>query len=110
MGKPLSVAFAEFRDQLKALIKKAGIATPDGRWAEEEILDALTKHFEAPTPDIDVMAQIAYEGYRAHTGGISVATGQTIPEWKDLKNPIKDAWKASTIAVVKSMLGQQASK
>ena len=42
------------------------------------------------------LAQLAYEAYRAHTGGISLASGQPIPEWNALKFDIQEAWKAST--------------
>lgn len=45
------------------------------------------------------LARAAYEGYRKHTGGKSLATGQPIPEWYDLPDPIKDAWKASITAI-----------
>ena len=46
------------------------------------------------------MAQIAYEAYRNHTGGKSLATGQNIPEWPDLAPVIKAAWEAAANAVV----------
>lgn len=45
------------------------------------------------------LAEAAYEGYRAHTGGKSLATGQLIPAWDELRNEIKDAWLASITAV-----------
>lgn len=45
------------------------------------------------------MARAAYEGYRAHTGGISLATGQSIPEWDHLPDAIRDAWCAAVVAV-----------
>jgi len=41
------------------------------------------------------LAQLAYEAYRAHTGGISLASGQPIPAWDALKPEIQEAWKAS---------------
>lgn len=44
-------------------------------------------------------AQIAYEAYRNHTGGISLASGQPIPEWPDLKPEIQAAWAASASAL-----------
>jgi len=49
------------------------------------------------------LARAAYEGYRAHTGGKSLATGQTIPEWDELRNEIKDAWLASVAAVQETL-------
>ena len=36
------------------------------------------------------LAQLAYEAYRAHTGGISLASGQPIPEWNALKPEIQE--------------------
>jgi len=45
------------------------------------------------------LAQLTYEAYRAHTGGISLATGQPIPEWDALKPEIRGAWETSTEAV-----------
>jgi hypothetical protein len=44
-------------------------------------------------------AQVAYEGYRDHTGGISLASGQAIPEWGALRPDIQAAWCASAHAL-----------
>jgi hypothetical protein len=41
------------------------------------------------------LPQLAYEAYRAHTGGISLASGQPIPAWDALKPEIQEAWRAS---------------
>lgn len=49
-------------------------------------------------------AEVAYNGYRDHTGGISLASGGPIPEWKDLRPDIQAAWKASAAALRKIML------
>lgn len=46
------------------------------------------------------MAETAYEAYRAHTGGKSLATGADIPPFADLPLAIKDAWAASARAVM----------
>lgn len=43
--------------------------------------------------------EIAYEAYRAHTGGVSLASGQPIPEAHDLRPDIQDAWRASAAAL-----------
>lgn len=43
--------------------------------------------------------QMAYEAYRAHTGGISLASGQPIPNWAALKPAIRAAWETSAEAV-----------
>lgn len=45
------------------------------------------------------LPQLAYEAYRAHTGGISLASGQPIPAWAQLKPEIQEAWRASTNVV-----------
>ncbi len=45
------------------------------------------------------LPQLAYEAYRAHTGGISLASGQAIPAWDALKPEIQEAWRASTTSV-----------
>lgn len=41
------------------------------------------------------MGEIAYNAYRDHTGGISLATGVQIPEWRFLPKDIKAAWEAA---------------
>ena len=43
---------------------------------------------------------IAYNGYRAHTNGKSLATGQDIPLWENLAPVIQAAWRAAAIAVM----------
>lgn len=49
-------------------------------------------------------AKAAYNGYRDHTGGKSLATGQNIPEWVDLALVIQQAWDAAARAVVEAYL------
>lgn len=49
------------------------------------------------------IAEIAYEAYRAHTGGVSLASGQPIPEWEKLRPDIQAAWKASADALASWM-------
>jgi len=44
-------------------------------------------------------AAIAYEAYRNHTSGKSLVTGQTIPEWHELREDIQLAWMAAADAV-----------
>lgn len=51
-------------------------------------------------------AQIAYEAYRNHTGGISLASGGPIPEWGGLRPDIQAAWKASADALRKPVTGE----
>ncbi|MEP6963341.1 MAG: hypothetical protein ABI995_14765 [Acidobacteriota bacterium] len=54
-------------------------------------MELTERHFE--------MGQIAYEGYIKQSGGVSLATGDKLPPFAELKQPIKDAWAASAIAV-----------
>ena len=49
-------------------------------------------------------AAIAYEAYRAHTGGISLATGHAIPEWHELRQDIQLAWQQAALAVENQVL------
>lgn len=44
-------------------------------------------------------AAMAYLSYRQHTGGVSLATGQVLPEWHELREDIQNAWRAAAAAV-----------
>jgi len=57
-------------------------------------------------PEVD-LAEVVYTGYRDHTGGKSLATGQNLPLWADLAPVIQAAWKASVTAVLAVMNGKQ---
>lgn len=46
------------------------------------------------------MGQRAYEGYRDHTGGVSLANGGPIPAWADLPPAIRAAWGAAAKALL----------
>ena len=52
------------------------------------------------------LEQLAYEAYRAHTGGISLASGQPIPAWDALKPEIQAAWDTSTAAVLTAAINR----
>ena len=41
----------------------------------------------------------AYEAYRDHTNGKSLATGQPIPQWYQLPPTIQEAWNAAAEAI-----------
>ncbi len=43
----------------------------------------------------DNPAKALYEAYRGHTGGVSLASGQPIPEWEALRTDIQAAWGAA---------------
>ena len=45
------------------------------------------------------LGEIGYEAYRSHTGGISIISGQPIPEWSALRAEIREAWEAGAGAV-----------
>jgi len=49
------------------------------------------------------LAEIAYEAYRDHTGGISLVSKLPIPTWEKLSPEIKAAWEAASIAVRKEL-------
>lgn len=50
--------------------------------------------------------ELAYEAYRAHTGGVSLASGQPIPAWDALKPEIQAAWDTSTAAVLTAAINR----
>lgn len=52
-------------------------------------------------------AEVAYTAYRDYTGGVSLASGQRIPEWPELRDDIKAAWQASAKAL-RSRIGDAA--
>lgn len=49
--------------------------------------------------DEKTLGEIAYEAYRAKSGGVSLVSGQAIPAFADLTDPIKEAWEAAGSAV-----------
>ncbi len=53
--------------------------------------------------EVNLIGRLAYEAYCKKTGGKSLATGDTLPEWIDLREPIRDAWGEAAIAVATEM-------
>ena len=45
------------------------------------------------------LGRIAYAAYVADAGGKSLVSGATLPEWEELKAPIRSAWIAAARAV-----------
>lgn len=43
--------------------------------------------------------QVAYEGYKHRSRGVSLISGDDLPEWGDLPDDIRQAWQASADAV-----------
>lgn len=43
--------------------------------------------------------QVAYEAYRDEAGGVSLATGDPLPEFAELSYAIRAAWEAAADAV-----------
>ena len=43
--------------------------------------------------------RVAYEAYRDAAGGVSLATGDPLPDFEDLSAPIRAAWEVSAQAV-----------
>ena len=54
--------------------------------------------------EIVTYGQIAYEAYRSHTNGKSIATGDSIPVWDDLDERIQAAWMVAGVAVMDQAL------
>jgi len=50
------------------------------------------------------LGKLAYNAYRKHTGGVSLATGQQIPEFEGLNPAIRDAWAVAASAVFEAAL------
>lgn len=45
------------------------------------------------------LGDIAYQGYRKQSGGVSLVSGEKLPDFGALKQEIKDAWAAAAIAI-----------
>lgn len=45
------------------------------------------------------LAQVAYDAYCKQTGGVSLISGDKLPEFDKLKLEIRDAWYAASEAV-----------
>lgn len=44
--------------------------------------------------------KVAYEGYRVSSGGRSLVSGVTLPEWTDLTPEIREAWTSAADSVL----------
>lgn len=51
------------------------------------------------------LGKVAYEAYCQQTGWKSLATGQDLPKWVDLRAEIKEAWDISAHAVFVEVVG-----
>lgn len=49
---------------------------------------------------VKTSGQIAYEAYCNATGGVSLISGDKLPEFDSLKQAIKDAWEVAAQAVI----------
>lgn len=47
--------------------------------------------------------QVAYEGYKHRSRGVSLVSGDDLPEWGDLPDEIRQAWQASADAVEREL-------
>jgi len=45
------------------------------------------------------LAKVAYDAYCTSTGGVSLISGDKLPEFDKLKDEIKAAWAAAALAV-----------
>lgn len=46
------------------------------------------------------IGEAAYKGYCSYSNNKSLISGAELPEWKDLKQEIKNAWIAAAFVVV----------
>lgn len=46
------------------------------------------------------LGKIAYEAYATNTGGVSLATGDSLPAWDQLGDAYKTAWIAAAREVI----------
>jgi len=51
------------------------------------------------------LAKLAYDAYSKKTGGVSLATGDKLPEFDALKPAIQEAWQAAANAVEYDLIG-----
>jgi len=49
------------------------------------------------------LAEAGYESYRRDAGGVSLATGAKIPEWRHLAPRIQRAWCAAARGIVSAL-------
>jgi hypothetical protein len=63
------------------------------------MFDFLNSASEVPSA-----GQVAYEGYRKHSDGKSLVSGQEIPEWNKLPAEIQAAWNSAGEASARLML------
>ena len=52
---------------------------------------------------LNLIGRLAYEAYCRKTGGVSLATGDRLPSWIDLRANIREAWGESASAVATEM-------
>lgn len=56
------------------------------------------------------LAKIAYDAYCKHTGGVSLVSGQKLPEFDQLSDAIKYAWHFAAEAVAVKVKAECAEK
>lgn len=49
--------------------------------------------------DGDYLGQVAYDGYRERSRGVSLISGQELPTWDDQDDDVRSAWCAAAAAV-----------
>ena len=50
------------------------------------------------------LAKIAYDAYCKSTGGVSLISGDKLPEFDGLRDSIKEAWRAAAAAVLEDQI------
>lgn len=55
----------------------------------------------------DKLGRLAYEAYCIQTGGVSLISGESLPQWDALTGGLQDAWIAAARAVEADVRGQR---
>jgi hypothetical protein len=50
------------------------------------------------------IGQVAYEAYRDRSDGVSLVSGERLPDWDGLSPVIAEAWEAAAAAVARTVL------
>ena len=70
----------------------------------ESCIALVEETYNVPVPanetdNVWVLAEAAYNAYRTQSKGKSLVSGATLPEWKDVPDDIKEAWRKASSAV-----------
>lgn len=57
----------------------------------------------------DELGKVGYEAYKNYTGGVSLVSGDKLPDWDSLSDQIKRAWVFASYEIVRIHESQQKS-